>query len=91
MNIFLPEDYPLFSDKGAPPCSESDPEAFFPEVGNGMTWNSAEPAKRICRACPYVTECLAYALKNKVQGVWGGLTERERDRVVNPHRSKYQR
>lgn len=58
-------------------CSQTDPEAFFPEQGG-----STKDAKRICARCPVKTECLNYALANDERfGVWGGLTERERRRL----------
>jgi hypothetical protein len=36
-------------------------------------------AKRVCRTCPAQTQCLAWALDNRViDGVWGGTTGEER-------------
>ena len=47
---------------------------FFPERGE-----SAEPARRVCAACPVRQPCLDYAISNRItHGIWGGLTERER-------------
>ena len=58
-------------------CSQTDPEAFFPEKGG-----SNRDAKRICMACEVRPECLEYALaRDERFGVWGGLSERERRRV----------
>lgn len=37
-----------------------------------------EPAKELCRRCPFQEPCLAYALQQDVHGVWGGLTDKER-------------
>lgn len=46
-------------------------------------------AKVVCDSCPVRWECLAYALRNRVEhGVWGGLTDRERRRVLNRSRSR---
>jgi WhiB family transcriptional regulator, redox-sensing transcriptional regulator len=54
-----------------------DPEVFFPEKGG-----SARPAKRICRQCPVRADCLAYAIATRQQfGIWGGLSQRERQRL----------
>jgi WhiB family redox-sensing transcriptional regulator len=59
-------------------CAQTDPEAFFPEKGA-----STAAAKRICAACPVRTSCLAFALdRNERFGVWGGLSERERRRLI---------
>jgi WhiB family redox-sensing transcriptional regulator len=55
-------------------CTQTDPEAFFPEKGG-----STRDAKRICAECTVRTECLEYALANDERfGIWGGLSERER-------------
>lgn len=35
-------------------------------------------AKEICNECPVMVECLNYALHHESYGIWGGLTERER-------------
>ena len=58
-------------------CSQTDPEAFFPEKGG-----STREAKRICMGCEVRGECLDYALANDERfGIWGGLSERERRRL----------
>ena len=58
-------------------CSQTDPEAFFPEKGG-----STREAKRICQQCEVRSECLEYALTNDERfGIWGGLSERERRRL----------
>ena len=55
-------------------CSQTDPEAFFPEKGG-----STRDAKRICTQCTVRDECLEFALDNDERfGIWGGLSERER-------------
>jgi len=58
-------------------CSQTDPEAFFPEKGG-----STREAKRICSRCEVKGECLEYALGHDERfGIWGGLSERERRRL----------
>lgn len=55
-------------------CSQTDPEAFFPEKGQ-----PTRRAKAICARCQVRAECLAYALKNRERfGIWGGLSAMER-------------
>lgn len=40
----------------------------------------------MCRQCPVVTECLADALDNRIEfGVWGGMTERQRRKLIRQH------
>lgn len=42
-----------------------------------------EKAKEICRRCPVRETCLGYALAaREPYGVWGGLTEDERDALL---------
>lgn len=58
-------------------CSQTDPEAFFPEKGG-----STRDAKRICGSCDVRGECLEYALQNDERfGIWGGMSERERRKL----------
>lgn len=59
----------------------------------GDLWFSSEPGDRalavaICQECPVQTKCLAFALETDAvtdgspEGVWGGLTGRERHRLA---------
>jgi WhiB family redox-sensing transcriptional regulator len=44
-------------------------------------------AKAICTGCPVLAQCRAYALDaNEPHGIWGGLTEGERQAVRAVHR-----
>ena len=67
-------------------CAQTDPELFFPEKGG-----SAREAKAVCARCPVRAQCLEYALAHDERyGVWGGLSERERHRLIKAattHRS----
>lgn len=57
-------------------CTQTDPEAFFPDKGG-----STREAKRICSGCEVRKECLDYALSHDQRfGIWGGLSPRERRR-----------
>jgi WhiB family redox-sensing transcriptional regulator len=63
-------------------CKGSDPSIFFPERGQSL-----EPARAICARCPVRRECFweAMALRElpgqeRLMGVWGGTSERERRR-----------
>lgn len=58
-------------------CAQTDPEAFFPEMGG-----STREAKAICVTCPVIDECLEYALVHDERfGVWGGASPPERRRL----------
>jgi len=63
-------------------CAEVDPDLWFPEKGG-----STAPAKALCHQCPVMQTCRSEALANDERhGVWGGLSERERRRIVGPRR-----
>jgi WhiB family transcriptional regulator, redox-sensing transcriptional regulator len=52
---------------------------FFPETPDDLAQGRA-----ICETCPVRANCLDYAGQSpSPQGVWGGLTERER-RAIRP-------
>lgn len=58
-------------------CSQTDPEAFFPEKGG-----STREAKAVCSGCMVQAECLDYALEHHIRhGIWGGMSERDRRRL----------
>lgn len=59
-------------------CREADADLFF----EGSVEATAE-ARRICSGCPVRQECLEWALDTRVPyGIWGGLTERQRRRLL---------
>ncbi len=65
-------------------CRGSDPLIFYPPSDDD---GLAERAKVICSACPVRKPCLEFALSTREKhGVWGGLTERERRRVLRQRR-----
>lgn len=57
-------------------CTTSDPNWFFDPL--------TEPrALNVCRYCPVQIECLEHALTQpEPYGVWGGKTERQRQRLL---------
>jgi WhiB family redox-sensing transcriptional regulator len=60
--------------RGKAACKGVDPELFYP-----IRDSYAEDAKAVCQQCPVRVPCLEYALaSNETEGVWGGLTKRER-------------
>lgn len=57
-------------------------EVFYPS-----TDELAEEAKVVCAECPVRQPCLEHALSGRERdGVWGGLTERERRRILRQRR-----
>jgi WhiB family redox-sensing transcriptional regulator len=60
-------------------CLGHDPELFFPVSAVGPGQAHTEDAKRVCRTCPVLAECLEWAITGAVPfGVLGGLSEDER-------------
>ena len=60
-------------------CRDEDPELFFPVGTSGPALLQIAEAKSVCRRCPVVSECLAWALESgQDAGVWGGMSEDER-------------
>jgi WhiB family redox-sensing transcriptional regulator len=39
--------------------------------------------KSFCNRCPVKPACLEYALLYNVKGIWGGTTDKERDRLFS--------
>lgn len=63
-------------------CAESDPELFFATDDEVVA-----RAKRVCAACPVRTACLETALRqHEMHGVWGGMAETERRRLIRQRR-----
>lgn len=59
-------------------CAGADPDLFHPQRGMPTS-----DAKAVCATCPVRTECLAWAVRTHQKfGIWGGLSERERRRLV---------
>ncbi len=65
-------------------CKGSDTMVFYPPSDDD---SQAEEAKTICGMCDVQKRCLEFALRTREKhGVWGGLTERERRRVLRQRR-----
>lgn len=60
-------------------CVGLDVEAFFPTKARLSENNLA--ALEVCSRCPVRVACLTYAVKNNLEGIWGGTTDSNRNRV----------
>lgn len=58
-------------------CQGLPDEMFFPPPKIRIS----PEIRRVCGGCPVRPECLAYALNNCDDGIWGGLTEAERRQI----------
>ncbi|GAA3078047.1 WhiB family transcriptional regulator [Streptosporangium carneum] len=64
-----------------PACRGHDPELWF---AHGLDATLAR-AVNICRTCPLMKPCRAYATAYDVDGVWGATTRAERDDYRRAH------
>ena len=69
-------------------CDADTAEFFSSEPGDTSIVKKTREryAKEICRECPVINECLLYAIRHKENGIWGGMTERERKKLVKKSR-----
>jgi WhiB family redox-sensing transcriptional regulator len=70
-------------------CRGMDSAFFFhPEGERGPARADREArAKEVCRTCPVLEQCRRHALSaHEPYGVWGGLSESERDEIIRGHR-----
>lgn len=60
-------------------CGKSEnADSFFPGQGRPTV-----AFRRVCQACPVRSACLAWAVEHEEEGIWGGLTEAERKKLLN--------
>ncbi|MFF0723518.1 WhiB family transcriptional regulator [Streptomyces sp. NPDC004134] len=72
-------------------CRGVDSSLFFhPEGERGAARSAREAsAKEVCMRCPVRAECAAHALAvREPYGVWGGLTEDEREELLGRARHR---
>lgn len=55
-------------------CIDVDSRVFHPRKISG----AVEHAKQICRTCPVIHDCLAYATAHDLDGIWAATTREER-------------
>lgn len=65
-------------------CQGVDPQIFYPSEEDEA---GADEARAICALCPVADSCLEFAISaRETEGVWGGLTARERRRLIRQRR-----
>lgn len=75
-----PAPYPDFD--GSQPCASMNAELFYPRSPT----NPPHPAaKAACARCPFLRQCLAYALTHAEHGIWAGTSEDDRHRLRKQH------
>ena len=63
------------TDELTPACRDHDPELWFP-----LPTDDTAYAQRICYSCPLVDPCAERGMFERF-GIWGGLTERDREKM----------
>lgn len=64
-------------------CKDESPELFFPVGTSGPALMQVEQAKAVCRRCPVRTDCRDWSIEAGIaDGVWGGLSEEEREQEM---------
>jgi WhiB family redox-sensing transcriptional regulator len=70
-------------------CHDQDPELFFPISASDASAGQIEQATSICDQCGVESECLGYALANRItHGIWGGRTEQQRQSLIRSRRTR---
>ncbi|MGN7133561.1 WhiB family transcriptional regulator [Rhodococcoides corynebacterioides] len=72
-------------------CRGVDSSVFFhPDGERGRARAQREArAKEMCRECPVLRQCRSHALAvNEPYGIWGGLSEAERDALARRTRRR---
>lgn len=63
-------------------CRNEDPELWFPRGTEGPSAVQIEEAKAVCRRCPVLNQCQWAMETRQPFGVWGGLSEKERTKIL---------
>lgn len=72
-----------------PSCASVGGDFWFPELEKGSTHLSGadgkrlegQTAKSICKSCIHKLECQRWGLEHERFGIWGGLTETDRNPI----------
>lgn len=71
----------MIEDADLAACIGSDPDLFFPEHYRSA---NVPLAKAICNRCAIKAQCLAEAIAEDYDGIWGGTTAYERKHNRSP-------
>jgi len=62
---------------GDEPCAQTSMDLWISDDDTNRIAN-VRMLRQVCSACPMKEPCLGYALRVKVVGFWGGMTDGER-------------
>jgi hypothetical protein len=77
---------PAFMDDPARACAKADTNLFYSTADTLQN-----KARRICRGCPFTTECLRYAIEQDERwGVWAGVLMSSGEERARARRGQHQ-
>lgn len=87
--VWFPDVVPAGDWVGRAACRGRVGDLWFPDPGDRATHRAAVA---VCEGCPVRRECLDYAQVNVIRfGIWGGLSDRDRQRLRGPASRKSRR
>ena len=84
--LVLPQDDHLRPWQDLSACNAEHSDLFFPARSEraSVRVRRESRAKAICGTCPVMQQCRDHALRvEEPSGIWGGLTEDERSRLLS--------
>ena len=73
-------------------CAGLDTNIFFPADDRARDHREYALARSICATCPVSQDCLRYAIEEDIpNGMWGGMSRRQRVTYYKANRSMYSR
>ena len=66
--------------KFPPPC-ENFPDAFHADQYSSGYISMINMAKSLCAECPIKAHCAEYGVRWEMDGIWGGISPRERQEL----------
>jgi hypothetical protein len=60
---------------------KGQPSSYFFSDEQGA--HAKDAYKSICNRCPVLSACLEFGVVHDLEGIWGGLTDRERSRMYS--------
>lgn len=85
---------PAFDDdwRARAACTTKDTNLFFADGTTGPNQARVDAAKAVCQHCPVINECGQWAIDARIEyGVFGGIDEIERRRLLRNHGAIKQR
>ena len=85
--------YPPFLRDGRGHCMQVDPPDLFTDYGDrgAARRDRIAQAKAVCAGCPFRVPCATWAMDTNQTGVWGGMSDVDRQATRRKARNGYRR